>query len=589
MDVIKPSTTTESRDPAAERLDSWKEIAAYLKRDESTVRRWEEEGLPVHRQPHRKKATVFAFKSEIDAWRRVGQAQLETGAITEPPAEPRKRRWIMVAGIVVVAVGLALALGLRGRVFGGPRAGEISSIVVLPLKNLSGDPAQDIFADGMTEAVITELGKVSALRVLSHQTADAYRQTAKAIPDIARELKVDAVLEGTVLSSGDRVRITANLVQASPERHLWSDSYERKRQDMLEIQGEIAREVVKQIRITVTPEEQARLTQTKPVDPDARAAYLLGRAYSVKAPRPASGARAREYFLTAIQHDPSYAPAYSALAELALLGSGQPGRSPNEARADARRWAAEALKLDDGMAGAHNALARSAQQEWDWAGAEREYRRALDLEPNNSMARIWYAMFLVGMQRFDESVEHARRAQQVDPTSPYVNTWASAIYLYAGRSEEGMQSLRTVLDLDANHSDALIVLARTYVTRRQYPQAIAELERLLGVRKEREQLVLGALAHAYARNGQRDAALKLVEELKQFGDRVNSFAVVWAYAGLADHDQFFVWLERAYGEKRDRMVWLNIDPLLEPMRSDPRFDDVVRRVGLPTTNQPRSR
>src|SRR5215470_1426036 len=378
MDVVNPPAGVGSRQPAAtERLDSWKEIAAYLKRDESTVRRWEEEGLPVHRHPHKKKATVFAYTSELDAWWHAGQARLDSGATTESHADRKYRPWVVTAGILLVAAGVSQTLGLRERVFGGLRAGEISSIVVLPLKNLSGDPAQDLFAEGMTEAVITELGKISALRVLSHQTADAYRQTAKAIPDIAHELKVDAVLEGTVLSSGDRVRITANLVQAAPERHLWSDSYERTRQDILEIQEEIAREVVKQIRIKVTPDEEARLTQTRAVDPDARTAYLLGRAYSVKSPMRENAQRAREYFLTVIQKDPSYAPAYASLAELAIHGS--PG--PIEGRAEARRWAVAALKLDDGVAGAHNALARVAQQEWDWAGAEREYRRARDDTP----------------------------------------------------------------------------------------------------------------------------------------------------------------------------------------------------------------
>jgi len=590
MTVINPPTAVGSQPSAAERLDSWKEIAAYLKRDESTVRRWEEEGLPVHRHPHKKKATVFAYKSELDAWRHAGAARHDNPPATEPPgpatepiAERTDRRWIMIAGILIVAVGLVLTLSLRARVFGGPRSGEISAIVVLPFKNLSGDSAQDTLADGMTEVLITELGKISALRVLSHQTTDAYRQTAKAVPEIAHELKVDAVLEGTVLSSGDRVRITANLVQAIPERHLWSASFEPKRQDAFEIQGEIAREVLKQIRVKVTPEEHARLTETRPVDPDARAAYLLGRAYTFKTPPRANAARAREYFMTAIQKAPSYAPAYASLAELAINGS--PG--PIEGRADARRWAEAALKLDNGVAGAHNALARVAQQEWDWAGAEREYRLALELEPNNSLACIWYAMFLSGMQRFDKSVEQARRAQQVEPTSPTINGFAASVYLYAGQHESGMRALQTAFDLDATNSYVSTVIARTYVTQKQYPQAIAQIERLLAAATQREPLVLGALAHAYARNGQRDEALKLVEELKRLGDRGNTFAFVWAYAGLGDKDQFFGWLERAYSEKRDRMVWLNVDPFLDPMRSDPRFTDVVRRVGLPTPNQPR--
>ena len=238
MAIGKPQSPSEP--PANERLDSWKEIAAYLKRDESTVRRWEKEGLPVHRHAHKRKATVYAHKPEIDVWWNNGRTRLELIATATPG---RRRRIVLsaTAALTLLAVGLGLnVVGLRDRLLGRPLAGEITSIAVLPLKNLSGDPAQEYFADGMTEALITELGKISTLQVISHQSVLGYRQTAKPLPQIARDLKVNALLEGTVLRSGGKVRITVNVVQAAPERHLWAESYEFDQRDVLAVQGEVA-------------------------------------------------------------------------------------------------------------------------------------------------------------------------------------------------------------------------------------------------------------------------------------------------------------------------------------------------------------
>src|SRR3989449_2121656 len=465
MAVGKPqSNPVPSEPPASERLDSWKEIAAYLKRDESTVRRWENEGLPVRRHIHKSKPTVYGYKSEIEVWWNDGHARLEVVEKTTPGRPWRLVRWA-TAGLLLLALGLGLNVaGVRDRLLGRPMAGEITSIAVLPLKNLSGDPAQDYFADGMTEALITELGKISALQVISHQSVLGYRQTGKPLPQIARELKVDALLEGSVLRSGDRVRITANLVLAVPERHLWAETYEFDPQDVLAVQREVARDVARQIRVKLTPQEQARLTNSRPVDPEAYNSYLLGRAYFYKTRTPTSLARAKEHFEKAIERDPGYAPAYASLAELyiATSGRGVLTRGPSDARLQARQGAEKALKLDDTLAEAHTALARVAQQEWDWAGAEREYRRAIELNPSYPLARIWYALYLDGMQRFEEAVAQAERAQQLDPVSPFINTWAGAAYFFAGRLEEAMASLQKALELDPSHWEASWVLARIY-------------------------------------------------------------------------------------------------------------------------------
>jgi len=573
--------------PSAERLDSWKEIAAYLKRDESTVRRWEEVGLPVHRHPHKKKAGVFAYPSEIDLWLHNGHAVQATAVVPLAPAARRTAVWWTAAALVLLvlaALGLNV-LGVRDRLLARFVAGHITSIAVLPLKNLSGDPRQDYFTDGMTEALITRLGQIGALHVISHQSVLAYQGTTKSLPEIARELNVDALLEGTVLHSGNRVRITANFVQAVPERHLWAESYEFDRQDVLAVQGEVARSVASSVRIKVTPEEQARLMNTRRVDPDAYEAYLLGRAYALQ-PTATSWTRAKEYLDKAIEKDPTYAPTYAALAELYMHARGSPTRRPSELRLQARHWAEEALTRDDTLAEAHNALARASQQERDWARAESEYQRAIAVNGSYSRAHVWYATFLFARGRFEESVVEAKHGQHLDPASPWVNTWAGAAYLFGGRTREGMAFLQKALDLDPRYTDANIVRARTYITNGAYGQAVIELQEAVKLKKERESLVLGALAHAYARAGQRQEALELVAELEQIDREVEHeyvppFGLIWAYAGLGDRDRAFAALEDGYKLGSDRMTWLNVDPLLDPLRSDSRFTDLVRRMGLP--------
>ena len=480
MSVDKPQPPPERREPpVSERLDSWKEIAAYLKRDESTARRWEKEGLPVHRHPHKKKATICAYTSEIDLWWSVGRVRLEA---IEPAAAGRRRRvvWWTAAGLVLLGVGVGLGLNVDGvldRLLGRPAAGEVTSIAVLPLKNLSADPQQDYFADGMTEALITELGRISTLRVLSYRSAIRYRQTEQPLSEIARELKVDALLEGAVLRSGDRVRITANLVAAVPERQLWAETYEFDSRDILAVQGEVARDVARRIRVKVTPQEQARLTTSRRVDPEAYEAYLLGRAYFNKIPAGTSWMRAKEYFEKAIAKDPGFAPAYAGLAQLYARTRGSLARDPAANRVQARQWAEKALRLDDTLAETHTALARVTFHEWDWAGAEREYRRAVELNPSNALARIWYAQYLYATKRFEEAVTQARFAQQLDPGSLFVNTRAGAAYFLAGRVEEAMASWQKALELDPGYPDASIELARSYVTRGLHQNAISALQR----------------------------------------------------------------------------------------------------------------
>lgn len=587
IDVNRSQLSSGLRDPpASERLDSWKKIAAYLKHDESTVRRWEKEGLPVHRHAHKKKASIYAYTSEIDAWWSVGRVRLD---VAEPAsAGPRRRRrWWAAAGLVLLGVGVGLGLnvaGVRDRLLGRPVAGEITSIAVLPLKNLSGDPREDYFADGMTDALITELGKISALRVLSYRSVIGYRQFAKPSSEMAQELKVDALLEGAAMRSGDRVRITANLVRATPERHLWAETYEFDSRDVVAVQGKVARDVARQIRVRLTPQEQARLTTDRRVNPEAYEAYLLGRAYFNKIP--SGWNRAKDSFEQAIAKDPGYAPAYAGLALVYSRIRGSLTRDPSANRVQARQWADRALELDNTLAEAHAALARVAQNEYDWAGSEREFRRAIELNPSYALVRIWYAEYLYATQRFEEAVTQAQVAQQLDPASLFVLTRAGAAYFFAGRVEEAMAIWKRALELDPTHPDVGLLPGRSYVKLGMNRDAVAVLEKAL-IFTERDPLVMGALAHAYARAGRREEAMKLVGELKRVDERLETegksiprFSFIWAYAGLGDKEQALAWLEKAYYERRDRVFLLNVDPLLDPLRSDPRFKDLVRRAGL---------
>jgi serine/threonine-protein kinase len=359
--------------------------------------------------------------------------------------------------------------------------------------------------------------------------------------------------------------------------------------DVLAVQGTVAREVAARVRAKVTAPERARLTTSRQVDSEAYDAYLVGRALMSRTLTAASWVKAKEYFDTAAAKDPDYAAAYAGLAALQLHYRGSMTRNPSDARVVARQLAEKALQLDDTLAEAHTTLARIAQEhEWDWARAEREYRRAIELNPSNAEARIRYAMYLYGKLRFEEAVVEARRAQQLDPVSPFVHTWAGAAYMYAGRFAEGTAACRKALALDPNYSDPSLVLARTHVAQGNYAQAIAELQRASVVAR-REPLILGALAHAYARAGQREEALKLVSTMKRIEAEergyVAPFGLIWAYAVL-DKDEAFAYLEAWYPRKPPRMVWINVDPLLEPLRSDPRFKELVRRIGLPMRNAP---
>jgi TolB-like protein/DNA-binding winged helix-turn-helix (wHTH) protein/Flp pilus assembly protein TadD len=504
-------------------------------------------------------------------------------ACAQAVTRTRRYGWqasVLALGILAIGLIAVNAFGLRDRFVGaGPGPASIA-LAVLPFKNLSGDPSQNYYADGISEALITELGKIGRLQVLSFQSASRYRQTPKALPEIARELQVDALLEGSVVRSGDRVRITAKLFQVAPERQLLAESYEFEARDVVAVQAEVARDVATRARIRLTPQEQARLASARRVDPEAYEAYLLGRAYFLNY-GPETPAKAKAYYEKSIAKDPTYAPAYAGLAE---LYTGRLWAFPVAMRMQARQLAEKALTLDDSLAEAHTALGKISQQEWDWVGTERAYRRAIETNPSYALARVWYAIYLFGTERFDEAVEQAEHAQRVDPVSSYVNTLAGMAYLLAGDAGKARAPWQRVIDLDPLHSLASRYMAESYLKDRNYDRAIGILERQLSY-TPKETFVLGALAHSYARAGRRVEALKLTRELvrrEASGEVQETVPMIWAYVGLQEYDEAFARLEKLAAARRDRMIWLRVDPWLEPLYGDPRFQDIVRRMNLPT-------
>ena len=497
------------------------------------------------------------------------------------PAPSRSRRgapWI-VAGIVVALASAAL---LR-RPSSAPA--PIRSLAVLPFQNLSGQPQEDYFAEGFTDALTTNLARIRSLRVVSRTSAMRYQGSRQTAPAIARELGVDALVEGTVLRDGSRVRVTAQLVRGDADAHAWADSYEREMNDVLELQSEVARSIAAAIQAKLTTQEHAILAATRRVDPEAYELYLKGRYFWNKRTRQTI-LKAIESFQRAIDKDPGYAAAYSGLADC-YSSSGfsydLASAAPVEAFSKAKAAAARALAIDDDLPDAHNSLGFvKLTYDWDFAGSEAEFKRALELDPNLASAHHWYAHHLIATGRTGEALVESRRALELDPLNPILNTHLGWHYVMARDYERAIAQLLKTLDLDPDYGLAHWYLGLAYEQRRRYPEAIEQLKRANGL-LQRHLAVEGDLAHVYAVSNDEAAAGRLLEDLKQTSRRsyVSSFEITLVHLGLRRNDEGFEWLERAYRERADLLVYLNNDPRLDSVRADPRFRDLVRRVGLP--------
>jgi len=516
------------------------------------------------------------------------------GAATTAPVPVAKAtsrlspRKVLIAGLgtvllAAILVGLNVA-GSRNRLLGRPHGPQIRSLAVLPLENLSRDPDQEYFADGMTDAVITDLAKISALRVISRTSVMRYKRSQTPIPEIAKELNVDAIVEGSIERSGDRVRISAQLIQADTDQHLWAEAYDRDLHDVLRVQEDIAMSIARGIQVQLTPQEQALLSKARPVDPEAYELYLKGRYFWNKRTQ-VSNERAISLFRQAIDKDPSYPSAYSGLADCYILfaisfdvGS----LSPNEAIPPAKAAAEKAIQLDDTLADGHNSLAYTKLlYDWDWAGAEAEFKRALQLNPGYANAHHWYAHLLLASGRQEEALAESRRALSLDQLSPILNVHLGWHYIYTREYNRAEDELRKALELDPNYSLANWYLGWAYEQQGQYAEALQAMRKAQDFLQSNTALAAD-IGHVYAKSGDTRAALKVLAQLDESSKHtyVNSFEVALIYIALGRRDEALQWLEKAYRERSDLLVYINADPRLDSIRSDPRFVDLAHRVGL---------
>jgi len=583
--------TPPSLRPPEDHLDSWKEIAAYLKRDVTTVQRWEKrEGMPVHRHQHDRIGSVYAFSSELDAWlqsRKLRLEEEEKERLAEMPVDAvvdhrpigTSRAWIVLGVVAVLAlVGTGTYVMIRSRAEYKSHP-KITSLAVLPLKNLSGDPAQEYFSDGMTEAIIGHLSMIRGLRVVSRTSVMQFKDTRMSAPEIAKRLQVDALVEGSVIRQGGRVRVHAQLIRGATDEHFWSETYDRDLGDTLALESEVAQSVARKVEVTITGKEHERLVAARHVSPEVYESYLKGQ--FTKGFRRSDVEKKIAYFEEAVNKDSTFAPAYLGLANAYEdLGSTFVGGPTDEVRPKAINAARKALELDPQLAEAHALLAELHQDQWQWAEAEAEYKLALDLKPNDVATHIGFADWLLCQGRVDEALTWAQRARELDPLgiSGVQTGW---ILSFARRYDEAIRELRGVLAVRPDYDYALWSLGFALIGKGQYEEAIRVLEKTVSI-MDRSAGSIEFLATAYAHAGRRREALRLINELKQRRKTsyVSADALVDPYLALADYDEAFVWLERAYQEKSGGLQYLKVDPFFDPVRKDPRFVDLVRRVGL---------
>ena len=488
-----------------------------------------------------------------------------------------------IAGLVILLGALILTPPVWRRLRGsGPET--IQSLAVLPLRNLSGDPAQDYFAEGMTEALITDLARIPGLKVISRTSIMQYKDSHKRLPQIARELGVDGVVEGSVLRSGDRVRITAQLVRGATDQHMWAASYERDLRDVVTLEDDVSRSIAGQIRKQIAPRAVRRLASSAAVSPQAREDYLKGRYYWNRRTE-AGYLKAIEYFQAAIGADPQYAQAYAGLADAYALLSAMPDSTAprDKTMPMAKETALTALNLDDSLADAHTSLAFvEMHYEWKFQEAEREFKRAIDLDPNYSTAHQWYAFDLAAMGRLDEAVAEIERARQTDPLSAIVNTDAAEI-LYCERNyDEALRQARATVEMDPNFALAHRVMERIYDQKRMFPEAIAEGQRAAALSGDDTWMLL-ELAHTYLLAGKKadmQDCLRRVANLSPGGTLPDVFTTAEIYVASGDVDRAWKVLESEYRRREGGLILVNADPCLDSLKSDPRFQQLLQRIGL---------
>ncbi len=530
---------------------------------------------------HSARDLAFALR-EIQASSTV--SPLSDALAAAAPAPRRRGFWIaaLLFGAAIAGGLLLLPSGMRNRLLSGsPR---VQSLAVLPLANLSGDSKQEYFADGMTDELITRLAKLGNIRVTSRTSVMGYRGSPKKIPEIARELGVDAVVEGSVVRDGSRVKVTAQLIDGATDRHLWAEAYEREIKDVLALQGDVAQAIAREVGVKLTPAGKAGLAATtRPVIPAAYDAYVRGR-HAWNKRGEASLREGIRLFQESIDADPTYAPAYAGMADCySQLGYGG-YVSPEDSFTRGKAAAQKALELDPNLAEGHASLGFALMYyDWNFAAAEKEYLRALELNPSYPPAHQWHAYLLLAMERSAEAEREIDIGKKLDPLSVAINTDRAYVLYYSGRTEDALKSVRMALEMDPKNPLAHFWLVRIFTSQGKYADAEAELQTTGNLRTwTTPQMAAAGLV--YGRRGKRKEAEAILQEFadrKKQGKYVSGYGIASVDLALGDKERALAHLEDGYRERTHWLVWLKRDPRWDPLRADPRFRDLVRRVGLP--------
>jgi TolB-like protein/DNA-binding winged helix-turn-helix (wHTH) protein/Flp pilus assembly protein TadD len=535
----------------------------------------------------------YRFEAGVTESAPADSAIWPTGLAPKPPGAPRAAplsQHAVLYGLLTVTVVIAISALYLVRSRRVPASGNIApttiqSIAVLSLTNLSGDSSQDYLAEGITEAITTDLAKFHSLRVVSRTSAMQYNGRKKPLPEIARELHVDAIVEGGVVRSGGRVRVTAQLIQVVNDRQIWAESYERELRDLLALQNDVARDIAEHVQAQITAQDRQRLSTARPLDPRAHEEYLKGRFFWNK--RTENGyLDAIDHFLRAIQIDPEYPEPYAGLADTyALLGSlGGASLPRRDAMNNARSIARKALELDPAMAEAHTSLAFVLMHyDWDFPAAEKEYLRAIDLNPNYATAHQWYAINLAATGRMDAALAELRHAQELDPLSLIISADIGELLGWARRYDDAAAQLQSTLKMDPNFLLAHLDLAAVFNYQQKYAEAADHARKAL-VLAPGSLWAQGLLGVTYALNGQRDKARKVMASIQSSPHSKNAADTLAVIAtGLGDKDAAFHWLQVARDERSGSLILMKIVPYWDPLRSDPRFASLVHAVGLDST------
>ncbi len=512
-----------------------------------------------------------------------GSRSSSSVALAPQPHTATFWRTATITSAVLLALAALLLVfnvgGARDRLLGRGGPPKIESIAVLPLENLSGDPSQEYFADGMTEALISNLAQIGSLKVISRTSMMRYKNSQKTVPEIAQELHVDAVVEGSVQKAGNRVKITAQLIRAATDTHLWASDYERDLRDVLSLQSEVARAIASEIRVQLTPQEQTRLASARAVDPEAHEAYLRG-LYAWDKFEIAGFQQAKAYFELAIQKDPGYARSYVGLSNsyFQLAGRLFP---PKEMMPKAKQAALQALELDPNLGDAHTSLAGVLYYyEWNWPEGEKEYKRAIELSPGSALAHDIYAFYLASRGKFEEAMAEYKLARVIDPSSS--NCGEIRLLSYAHQFAQAVAERRRVMALDPNLIRACIWAALVYEKEGKTEEAVS-MARSVVDHQPGDTLAMAFLGRAYARAGRRREATAILSDMLALATSryVSPYDLAVLYAGLGETDHALEWLEKGFQQRSGLLVYLNVDPVFDELRSNPRFQALLRRMNFP--------